>query len=63
MKVTDIQKIDERETRAGFGDGLHELGKTNPNVVALTADLAGSLKMNNFIKEKRNAEAEIERKV
>ncbi len=51
MKVTDIQKIDERETRAGFGDGLHELGKTNPNVVALTADLAGSLKMNNFIKD------------
>ncbi|MFM2225882.1 MAG: hypothetical protein RJA07_2084 [Bacteroidota bacterium] len=51
MKLTDIIKIDEKETRGGFGDGLHELGKINPNVVALTADLAGSLKMNNFIKD------------
>ncbi|MBT4679453.1 MAG: transketolase family protein, partial [Flavobacterium sp.] len=35
-------------TRSGFGDGLTELGKTNPNVVALCADLIGSLKMNDF---------------
>ena len=36
------------DTRSGFGDGLTELGKTNPNVVALCADLIGSLKMNDF---------------
>ena len=37
-----------KDTRSGFGDGLTELGKTNPNVVALCADLIGSLKMNDF---------------
>lgn len=37
-----------KDTRSGFGDGLTELGKTNPNVVALCADLTGSLKMNEF---------------
>ena len=37
-----------KDTRSGFGDGLTELGKTNPNVVALCADLIGSLKMNYF---------------
>jgi transketolase len=39
-----------KDTRSGFGDGLTELGKTNPNVVALCADLTGSLKMNEFQK-------------
>ncbi|MEN8883836.1 MAG: transketolase C-terminal domain-containing protein [Flavobacteriaceae bacterium] len=39
-----------KDTRSGFGDGLTELGKTNPNVVALCADLTGSLKMNEFEK-------------
>ena len=39
------------DTRSGFGDGLTELGRTNPNVVALCADLIGSLKMNQFIEE------------
>ena len=39
------------DTRSGFGDGLTELGRTNPNVVALGADLIGSLKMQNFIDE------------
>lgn len=39
------------DTRSGFGDGLTELGRTNPKVVALCADLVGSLKMDNFIKE------------
>ena len=39
-----------KDTRSGFGDGLTELGKTNPNVVALCADLTGSLKMNAFQK-------------
>ena len=37
-----------KDTRSGFCDGLTELGKTNPNVVALCADLIGSLKMNDF---------------
>jgi transketolase len=39
------------DTRSGFGVGLHELGKKNPNVVALCADLIGSLKMDAFIKD------------
>lgn len=43
-----------KDTRSGFGAGLHELGRTNPNVVALCADLAGSLKMDDFIKENPN---------
>lgn len=37
-----------KDTRSGFGDGLLEVGKNNPNVVALCADLTGSLKMNGF---------------
>lgn len=41
----------KKDTRSGFGAGLHELGKSNPNVVALCADLVGSLKMDDFIKE------------
>jgi transketolase len=39
-----------QDTRSGFGAGLTELGKTNPKVVALCADLTGSLKMNAFQK-------------
>ena len=39
-----------KDTRSGFGAGLAELGNTNPNVVALCADLIGSLKMDEFIK-------------
>ncbi len=42
---------EKKDTRSGFGDGLTELGRTNPNVVALCADLVGSLKMDQFIKE------------
>lgn len=38
----------KKDTRSGFGAGLLELGKTNPNVVALCADLTGSLKMDAF---------------
>lgn len=37
-----------KDTRSGFGDGLTELGKTNEQVVALCADLTGSLKMDAF---------------
>ena len=40
-----------KDTRSGFGAGLAELGRTNPNVVALCADLIGSLKMDEFIAE------------
>jgi transketolase len=40
-----------KDTRSGFGAGLLELGKTNKNVVALCADLTGSLKMDAFKKE------------
>jgi transketolase len=42
---------EKKDTRSGFGDGLLELGRTNPDVVALCADLIGSLKMGAFIKE------------
>ena len=42
---------EKKDTRSGFGAGLAELGRTNPNVVALCADLIGSLKMNKFIEE------------
>jgi transketolase len=37
-----------KDTRSGFGAGLTELGKKNKDVVALCADLTGSLKMNDF---------------
>lgn len=42
---------DKKDTRSGFGAGLHELGKANANVVALCADLTGSLKMDAFKKD------------
>ena len=42
---------EKKDTRSGFGAGLTELGRNNPNVVALCADLIGSLKMNQFIDE------------
>ena len=46
MKKIEIQN--HKDTRSGFGEGLHELGKKNEDVVALCADLTGSLKMNAF---------------
>ncbi|WP_290795222.1 transketolase family protein [Flavihumibacter sp. UBA7668] len=49
--LNEIQVTGKKDTRSGFGDGITELGRTNPNVVALTADLAGSLKLGPFIKE------------
>ena len=42
---------EKKDTRSGFGDGLTELGRKNSNVVALCADLIGSLKMNKFMEE------------
>jgi transketolase len=41
----------DKDTRSGFGEGLTELGRSNSNVVALCADLTGSLKMNEFANE------------
>jgi transketolase len=49
--LQDIKILNEVDTRSGFGEGILEAGRRNPNVVALTADLAGSLKLNAFIKE------------
>ncbi|MBL7852360.1 MAG: transketolase family protein, partial [Cyclobacteriaceae bacterium] len=48
VKFTATEK---KDTRSGFGAGLHELGKQNPDVVALCADLLGSLKMDAFKKD------------
>ncbi len=48
MKYTILGNND---TRSGFGAGLLEAGKANPNVVGLCADLIGSLKMDAFKKE------------
>src|SRR5215210_3324633 len=42
---------DKKDTRSGFGAGMAELGKKNPNVVALCADLVASLKLDAFIKD------------
>lgn len=41
----------QKDTRSGFGDGMTELGRNNPRVVALCADLVGSLKIETFIAE------------
>ena len=46
MKI--YENTGNKDTRSGFGVGLTELGKSNPNVVALCADLTGSLKMDEF---------------
>ncbi|HCL04531.1 MAG TPA: transketolase [Chitinophagaceae bacterium] len=51
MKLKDIQVLNEKETRGGFGEGIHELAKENEQVVVLTADLAGSFKLGPFIKD------------
>ena len=45
IKFKNLGNVD---TRSGFGEGLLELGKENKNIVALCADLTGSLKMNAF---------------
>lgn len=49
--MTKYTFTEKKDTRSGFGAGLHELGKSNPNVVALCADLTGSLKMDAFKKD------------
>jgi transketolase len=42
---------EKKDTRSGFGEGIAELGRTNPKVLALCADLVASLKLDTFIKE------------
>ena len=49
--LKEIQVTGKKDTRSGFGDGIVEAARKNENVVALTADLAGSLKLNQFMKE------------
>ena len=51
MALSDYTLQNEKDTRSGFGAGILALGKQNPNVVALCADLVGSLKLDDFIKE------------
>lgn len=46
--MQDYPVLGKKDTRSGFGDALLELGKKNEDVVALCADLTGSLKMNAF---------------
>lgn len=49
--MTKYPFTEKKDTRSGFGAGMTELGRTNPNVVTLCADLVGSLKIDTFIKE------------
>ncbi len=49
--LEDITVTGNKDTRSGFGDGILEAARTNDRIVALTADLAGSLKLNGFMKE------------
>ena len=49
IKIPESPKM--KDTRSGFGEALHELGKEHNDVVALCADLTGSLKMNAFAEE------------
>lgn len=50
MTLNDFVSTGKKDTRSGFGTGIVELAKQNANVVALCADLAGSLKLDEFIK-------------
>lgn len=47
--LNQIEVTGNKDTRSGFGDGILAAAKKNPNIVALTADLAGSLKLNGFM--------------
>ncbi|MBN8834134.1 MAG: transketolase [Niastella sp. SCN 39-18] len=51
MTLQDIEVTGKKDTRSGFGDGILEAARENENIVALTADLAGSLKLGGFMKE------------
>jgi transketolase len=49
--LKNIEVTGNKDTRSGFGDGILEAARKNENIIALTADLAGSLKLNGFMKE------------
>src|SRR5579872_4008046 len=49
--LQDIVSTGQKDTRSGFGDGIVEAARRNPDIIALTADLLGSMKLNQFIKE------------
>lgn len=49
--MINVDYTNQKDTRSGFGAGILEAGKANPQVVALCADLIGSLKLEAFIKE------------
>jgi len=51
MSLNNYTSTEKKATRNGFGDAMTELGRENPNVVALCADLVGSLKIQTFIDE------------
>ncbi len=49
--MINYTNLGSKDTRSGFGEALVELGRENENIVALCADLTGSLKMNDFARE------------
>lgn len=51
LDLTKLENSGNKDTRSGFGDAIYELGKFNKNVVALCADLTGSLKLEKFAAE------------
>ena len=51
MSLQEITYTEKKDTRSGFGDGIYDAGKRNPNIVALCADLVGSLKLEKFIQD------------
>lgn len=51
MTLSNLVSNGQKDTRSGFGDGILEAARENDRIVALTADLAGSLKLNGFMKE------------
>lgn len=51
MALKEIQSTGNKDTRSGFGDGIVAAARKNENIIALTADLLGSMKLNQFVKE------------
>ena len=49
--MSPINFSERKDTRSGFGAGILEVGRKNPDIFALCADLTGSLKLGDFIKE------------
>ena len=49
--MKEYTKSGSKDTRSGFGEAMHELGKTNPDVVALCADLTPSMKLDAFARD------------